>query len=155
MQKLFSFGLELTAFSLQFIDYWLEGTIRKFRGYKATLFVETAIRTSPSKSILHKVLYFLVFSHIRPCLMYLWPLKRQQKIILADLIRGNTVLASMVPKLNSRVFLVRQIINWQFLVNCLTDNLFLLHEFSDSFLSNQRKSAFFTPFGSQSKAIIL
>ena len=36
--------------------------------------------------------------------MYLWTLKRQQKIILAGLIRENTVLAFMVPKLNSRVF---------------------------------------------------
>ena len=60
MQKLFSFGLELTAFSLQFIDYWLEGTIKKFRGYEATLFVDTELRTSPSKSILHNVPYFLI-----------------------------------------------------------------------------------------------
>jgi hypothetical protein len=60
MQKLFSIGLELTAFSLQFIDYWLEGAIKEFWGYKATLFVDTELRASPSKSILHNIPYFLI-----------------------------------------------------------------------------------------------
>ena len=55
MQKLFSIGLELTAFSLQFIDYWLEGAIIEIRGFEATLFLDIEIRTSPSKSSLPNV----------------------------------------------------------------------------------------------------
>ena len=56
MQKLFSIGLELTAFSLQFIDYWLEGAIIEFRGFEATLFViDIELGTLPSKSSLPNV----------------------------------------------------------------------------------------------------